>query len=371
MTMVLSGSNGITFPDSTDQGTGYANGIGFRNRIINGDMRIDQRNAGASVSGNGDFPVDRFRVFENTSATYTAQQSTTAPSNYSNSLLFTVGSAASATAAQYAGIETRVEGFNVADISFGTSACKPVTLSFVVRSSVTGTYCVALTNNADNRVYVAEYTINSANTFEAKSITAPAITSGTWLTNNETGLKVWFDLGSGSDRNTTASVWQTNGPFSRTSNQTDFVNNSGATFYITGVQLEVGSVATPFERRPYGTELSLCQRYYCKTFSTGTAPAQNTGYTGALGAISINAGSATALWVNWQFPVEMRAVPTITTFSPTAANSNWYSPAGPSSTTTAGSFGDSTRFANIYNSNAPAAGADIVYYIQATASIEL
>jgi hypothetical protein len=245
-------------------------------------------------------------VFENTSATYTAQRSTTAPSNYSNSLLFTVGSAASATAAQYAGIETRVEGFNVADISFGTSACKPVTLSFVVRSSVTGTYCVALTNNADNRVYVAEYTINSANTFEAKSITAPAITSGTWLTNNETGLKVWFDLGSGSDRNTTASVWQTNGPFSRTTNQTNFINNAGATFYITGVQLEVGSVATPFERRPFGTELQLCQRYYEKSYALGAVPGTDT-VTGLCQSLNGTDGNQVA---GIRFLVPKRATPT-------------------------------------------------------------
>jgi hypothetical protein len=246
-------------------GNAYADGaLSNRNKIINGAMTIDQRNAGAAVSGNGDFPVDRFRVFENTSATYTAQRSATAPSNYTNSLLFTVGSAASATAAEYAGIETRIEGFNVADIGFGTAACKTVTLSFVVRSSVTGTYCVALTNSADNRVYVAEYTINSADTFEVKSVTAPAITSGTWSTDNGTGVKVWFDLGSGTDRNTTASVWQTNGPYSRTTNQIDFVNNAGATFYLTGVQLEAGDTATPFEHRSYGAELALCQRYYYK-----------------------------------------------------------------------------------------------------------
>jgi len=270
-----------------------------RNRVINGDMRIDQRNAGASVSGNGDYAVDRFRVFENTSATYTAQRSTTAPSNYSNSLLFTVGSAASATAAEYAGIETRVEGFNVADIGFGTSACKPVTLSFVVRSSVTGTYCVALTNNANNRVYVAEYTINSANTFEAKSVTVPAITSGTWLTDNSTGLKVWFDLGSGSDRNTTASAWQTNGPYNRTTNQTDFINNAGATFYITGVQLEAGSVATSFERRSYGTELNLCYRYYFRMTQT-SANLTESGF----------APNTTSLRCMTKFPVTMRTNPT-------------------------------------------------------------
>jgi hypothetical protein len=269
---------------------------GTRSKIINGAMTIDQRNAGAAVSGNGDFPVDRFRVFENTSATYTAQRSATAPSNYTNSLLFTVGSAASATAAEYAGIETRIEGFNVADIGFGTAACKTVTLSFVVRSSVTGTYCVALTNSADNRVYVAEYTINSADTFEVKSVTAPAITSGTWPTDNGTGVKVWFDLGSGTDRNTTASVWQTNGPYSRTTNQIDFVNNAGATFYLTGVQLEAGDTATPFEHRSYGDELALCQRYYQRITASARFTASSAGFWG----------------LSYPFKVTMRANPTYT-----------------------------------------------------------
>jgi hypothetical protein len=261
-------------------GNAYADGaLSNRNKIINGAMTIDQRNAGAAVSGNGDFPVDRFRVFENTSATYTAQRSATAPSNYTNSLLFTVGSAASATAAEYAGIETRIEGFNVADIGFGTAACKTVTLSFVVRSSVTGTYCVALTNSADNRVYVAEYTINSADTFEVKSVTAPAITSGTWSTD----------------------VWQTNGPYSRTTNQIDFVNNAGATFYLTGVQLEAGDTATPFEHRSYGAELALCQRYYYKN-----TPSSYTSFMAGF------ADSALTCFLRCDLPVTMRASPTFT-----------------------------------------------------------
>jgi hypothetical protein len=262
MTMVLSGSNGITFPDSTDQGTGYANGIGFRNRIINGDMRIDQRNAGASVSTDSAFPLDRFKVRTNvTGATFTSQRSTTAPtSDFVNSLVYTTGTGANAGSAEVAAILHQIEGTNVSDLGWGTANAKTVTISFRVRSSVTGTFVLTLRNSAGNRNYPATYTISSADTWETKSITVAGDTSGTWLTDTGIGLQLWFDLGSGSNYNGTANAW-TGSTIVRVSGSANVIGVSSATFYITGVQLEVGSVATPFERRPFGTELALCQRY--------------------------------------------------------------------------------------------------------------
>jgi hypothetical protein len=275
---------------------------GFRNRIINGDMRIDQRNAGATISTTG-YPVDRFGLVEQTSATFTAGQSTTAPAGFTNSFLLTIGTGASATSTQYAILNQKIEGYNSSDFGFGTADAKNATLSFWVRSSVSGIYCASLKNTNGSRTYIKEYTISAADTWEYKIITFPGDTSGTWGTGNGVGLSVYFDFGSGSGTPTgTADSWITTNA-TRTSNQTDFVNNSGATWYITGAQLEVGSVATPFERRPYGTELSLCQRYALKY------------NTDAIVYAFIGAGYATSTTnanISLPLPVQMRTAPTAT-----------------------------------------------------------
>ncbi len=291
---------------------------GQRNRIINGDMRIDQRNAGASVSTTGSYPVDRFYVSEGTSATFTSQRSTTAPVGYTNSLLFTVGTGASAGAAEQVQIRQAIEGFNIADLAWGTANAKSVTISFQVRSSITGTYCIFLQSSDGGVSYVATYSINSANTFETKSVTIAGPTTGTFNTDNSTGLLVGWDLGSGSNFNTTAGSW-TSGQYRRTTSQANFISNSGATFYITGVQLEVGSVATPFERRPYGAELQLCQRYYEKSYDQATAPGASSNSSG-MQAEYINL-STTGAGSSIRFQVTKRGTPTVTTYSSNSGTS--------------------------------------------------
>jgi len=362
---------------SAQVGSSVYEGMSMRNRIINGDMRIDQRNAGASStpSVNGTYLVDRWQLgfSAGLASKFTVGQnlnSVTPPVGFTNYFGIQVASTATPSSTDNSYFAQPIEANNMSDLAWGTANAKTVTLSFQVYSSLTGTFSGSLFGYSSGRSYPFTFSIASANTWTSISITVSGDTSGTWAISNSGFLYVLFNLGSGSSNLGTANAWSGTQYFGATGS-VQLVSNSAATFYITGVQLEVGSVATPFERRPFGTELALCQRYFCKTFSTGTAPAQNTGYTGALGAIAINAGASTALWAHFQFPSEMRAVPTITTFSPTAANANWYSPAGPSSTTSAGSFGNSTRFANIYNTTAPAAGANIVYYVQATASSEL
>ena len=262
MTIAISGTTGITLDGQFNS----ASSMGFKNRIINGAMVIDQRNAGASVSVSSyGYVLDRFGFSITGGGVFTAQRSTTAPSGFVNSQALTVTTADSSIAAgdTYQAFH-KIEGFNFSDMGFGTANAQTFTLSFWVRSSVTGTYAVGFNNNAFNRSYVATYTINSANTFEYKTITVTGDTSGTWLTDNSIGINISFDLGSGSNFNATAGSWGA-GSLSRTSGSVNWIATSGATFYITGVQLEKGSTATSFDYRPYGTELALCQRYYEST----------------------------------------------------------------------------------------------------------
>jgi hypothetical protein len=238
---------------------------GARNRIINGDMRIDQRNAGAAVTSDAatnPYTVDRWRSLAiSGSGQFSMQRSTVAPATFSNSLLCTSLAATSLGASDAFGFRQAIEGLNCSDLGFGTANAQTATLSFWVRSSLTGTFGGAVANNSANRSYPFTFTINSANTFEYKTVAVPGDTTGTWGTDNTTGINIWFSLGMGSTRSGTAGAWAA-ADYRSATGATSVVGTNGATFYITGVQLEAGTVATPFERRSYGQELSLCQRYY-------------------------------------------------------------------------------------------------------------
>jgi len=284
-----------------------SNGLFFRNRIINGDMRIDQRNAGAAVtvnSANNFYVVDRFfGSGQVTDGVFTVQQSTTAPTNFTNSIIATVTTAdASLGATQQYIVGQAVEGFNAADLRWGTANALTVTLSFWVRSSLTGTFGGSLVNSGFNRSYPFTYSISSANTWEQKTVTIAGDTSGTWLTDNGVGIRVLFSLGAGSTYAGTAGAWD--GSYkSGATGQTQVIGTLNATWYVTGVQLETGSVATPFERRPYGTELMLCQRY-CQKLAGDTA------YT----VVTDGWQSATTSGTfTYSFGNPMRASPTLTT----------------------------------------------------------
>jgi len=241
-----------------------ANTFGFKNRLINGAMPIFQR--GTVATANNQYSVDRWAFVKANDAIESVSQNADAPAGFTNSLRNTISTGdASIGASQYSGFEQRIEGFNVADLAWGTANAKTVTLSFWVRSSLTGTFGGSIQNSAGNRSYPFTYTINSANTWEYETITIAGDTSGTWLTTNGVGLRVWISVGAGSSSSGTAGAWS-GSDFRSATGATSVVGTNGATFYITGVQLEVGSTATSFDYRPYGTELALCQRY-CVVFT--------------------------------------------------------------------------------------------------------
>jgi hypothetical protein len=273
----------------------------FKNRIINGDMRIDQRNAGASVTpANEAYTLDRWSAYTNGAGVYTVQQSSTAPAGFVNSLLCTVTTVdSSVSGSDYYMLQQRIEGLNVSDLGWGTADAKTVTISFWVRSSITGTYTVKLGNSASDRSYVATYTISSANVFEQKTITIAGDTSGTWLTTNGVGIEIRFAMAIGSSFTTSSpNQWLAANVFGSTTASNNWIGTNGATFYLTGVQLEVGSVATPFERRDYGRELAMCQRYYWKlSASTGTRYGAGLCYLTTKAVIVV------------PFPVTMRVAP--------------------------------------------------------------
>jgi hypothetical protein len=238
---------------------------GARNRIINGDMRIDQRNGGAAVAINGNFlfAVDRAISGGVPSAgTFTAQRSTLAPAGFTNSLVCTVGTADASLAAgdYYFPFFQKIEGFNVSDLGWGTAAAQPITVSFWCRSSVTGTFAVALRNATPDRSHVKTFSITAANTWEYKSVVVPGDTSGTWVTDNSAAYQLSIGAIGGSSVQASPDTWVAANAYT-TSSCVNWMATSGATFYITGVQLEAGTVATPFERRSYGQELELCYRY--------------------------------------------------------------------------------------------------------------
>jgi hypothetical protein len=245
---------------------GYLNALellppGTRNKIINGKAELAQRGTSFAAVADGAYTLDRWR-FGNTSAavvTISQQSDVPADNEFQNSLRVAVTTAdATIAAGDTCFISQRIEGYNVRDLIGRTFA-----LRFRVRSSKTGVHCIAFRNSGLNRSYVAEYTVSAANTWESKTITLTGglITAGTWDWTNGTGLEVCFVLAAGSTFQTTAGAWQT-GNFLDTVNQVNCLDTVGNIFAITGVQLEVGSVATPFEHRPYQTELALAQRYF-------------------------------------------------------------------------------------------------------------
>ena len=268
--VTIDGTNGITTPmyNGTITANAVTPSVNMKNRLINSAMVIDQRNAGASVTvaSSRNYYLDRFTVFAQTGSKLTIQQnagSVTPPAGFTNYAGITVSTAVSPLGAgdQYM-FEQQIEGYNVADLNFGSANAKTITLSFWVRSSLTGTFAGSISNGAEDRTYPFTYTISSANTWTQASVTIAGDTTGTWLTTNGSGLRLKLNLGTGTTYSGTANAWTSSAYISSVTGTVNLINTVNATWYITGVQLEVGSTATSFDYRPFGTELALCQRYY-------------------------------------------------------------------------------------------------------------
>jgi hypothetical protein len=280
----------------------------MRNKIINGAMEIDQRNAGASVTPtNGQYLVDRFYATATQASKFTAQQnagSIAPPSKFIKYLGLTVAAAANVSlgAGDLFTVAQQIEGLNAIDLGWGTASASSVTLSFWVRSSVTGTHAGNLQNYTQTQSYVFTYTISAANTWEYKTITISGPTSGTWATDNTSFAYVRFNLGAGTTYQTaTTNAWVSGNYWSTSGAVTPITTNS-ATFYLTGCQLEVGNVATPYERRLISQELAMCYRYYRRYLNGGTT------YT-AIGSGLSQGASSISRW-GFQLDIPMRATPT-------------------------------------------------------------
>ena len=308
------------------------NGVAMKNRIINGAMVIDQRNAGALVSpaATGTYYLDRWLTILTIAGKFSIGQNAgavTPPVGFTNYLGTTSLSAYTVGASENYAVQQRIEGYNAADLMWGTANAKTVTLSFWVYSSLTGTFGGALRNSNSTRSYPYTYTISSANTWEYKTITIPGCPDGVWLTTNGTGVQVLFSLGTGSTLSGTAGAWASTN-YSSATGATSVVGTNGATFYITGVQLEVGTQATGFEYRQYGQELALCQRYYQASIYSGSSL--------TLGGGGIAGGSGSGLDILTPLVVTMRIAPTVSV--PTVTNGYFaYTSGGGTTLTNSGS----------------------------------
>ena len=369
------GGDKITFDDGTSIASGLSH---FRNRIINGAMEIDQRNAGASLTipaTTVTYTLDRWAAYGSQASKFSVQQnaaSVTPPPGFTNYLGVTSLSAYTVGSGEGFWIRQPIEGYNIADLDWGKSTAKTVTLSFWVRSSLTGTFGGAIVDNFTPYSYPFSYTISSANTWEQKTITITGPTSGTFPVNNTAGFYMIFGLGNGSTSSGTAGAW-TGTNLANVTGATSVVGTNAATWYITGVQLEQGSFATTFERRPIGTELQLCQRYYQKTYDINEVPGTNTSTS------YWNAGSfaqtTTTIWgASWRFPVEMRAPPTATAYTSggTAGSLSYTGGSGTSGAVT--EFGKGSKAVSFYHNGTAAgltAGAGLMIVGHIVVSAEL
>ena len=298
-------------------GTAAMSSSFLRNRIINGNMVIDQRNAGVEVNPavNQTYYLDRWIAISSAASKFKIGQNAgavTPPTGYTSYLGLTSLSAYTVGTGEVFAVRHQIEGLNVSDLAWGTASAATVTLSFWVRSSLTGTFGGSVRNSDSDRSYPFTYTISVANTWEQKTVTIAGDTSGTWLTTNGIGISLTFSLGASSTVSGTAGAWAA-ASYASATGAVSVVGTSGATFYVTGVQLEVGTVATPFERQIFSNQLAQCQRYFIST--------RNSSQFGQVLTTGQAVSTSRIVFGGVQFPVVMRADPTLTVYSATADTS--------------------------------------------------
>jgi hypothetical protein len=302
-------------------------------------MMIDQRYNGASTTtgGSGGYVMDRWQINTSTSGKYSVQQmnsantsvsnyeASSAPTGFTNSLKVTANGATTLGSTDYALIGHNIEGLNIHDLGWGTANAVPATLSFWVKASITGTYSVNLQSGASTYSnWLGTYTINSANTWQYVTLLIPGATVGSFPRDNNLGLGIRFTLGVGSSQTSAPSNWATSGVALGASGQVNVLGTNGATWYITGVQLEKGSVATPFDFRLYGKELLMCQRYFEKTYAQTEAVAQAGTVNSAIRNYSFGDSSAQSQPVIWNFKASKRSAPTVNIYNPNDGTANQY-----------------------------------------------
>ena len=280
---------------------------GHRNMVVNGGMTVSQRYETSEYTPtNNEWTLDQMRYDLSQSGKFKVQQVTDAPAGFSHSMKVTSLSAYTSGASDYFLLQNFIEGTDSARLGWGTSDAQTVTLSFYVKSSIAGVHACGIRNQAYNRSKTETYTINNANTWERKTVTFTGDTSGTWLTSTNSGLKINFDLGSGSNFVASSTGTWLSTPDFITSNSVKVLATNGATWYITGIQLEVGDTVTSYEHKSYGEEIAKCQRYYYLLYRRGSSSDGNI-CIGGLGSCY----TGTSIYIDLGFPTQMRAAPTL------------------------------------------------------------
>jgi len=320
MSVVINGTNGVTYNDGTIQATAPAQ----KNKIINGNMLIAQRGTSGTPTAGGNYlACVKWKAWEASDAAVTLSQETDGPTGqFTKCLKYNITTAdSSITASQFGMVRQMIEGQNIIDLGFGTASAQSVTISFWVKSSLTGSHGAALNNGNEDRSYPFAYTVSSANTWEYKTVTIPGDTSGTWDTDTTAGMIITFGLGTGTTYQGTADAWQAGNKFQPSGT----IQNIGtiSNWNVTGVQLEAGVNATDFENLQFTNQLQLCQRYYYKSYAqdSGTVPLTSSGWLGSRHGIAYQTNN---VGMDVRYPVVMRSSPSVTIYHQDGTSAHIY-----------------------------------------------